>query len=231
MEKNSNVFNVLMAIAGLAVGAALWLIPYWGFLATGYANLLPVLGLSILGIFVVMFSFTLALDAFSDTPFGPGLFFGTIISIVIWFALLFTNNVVSVSSSVVWQKDHTPQVESPAQARIYPFWYNDFTEVFNTRESINYEMDQRCGDNICTVRATVHYAVQHDFVARNADGIHNYAPLVRQALTQAIVRDEAYGNLEDLQTAVCSNFKANVGMADDAACPLNMRVSLNVTQN
>ena len=225
MEKKNSVGKFLAVIAGLVIGGSLWLIPYWGYAVSGFANIIPVLFLTILGAIAAVISFGMATEAFEDTPFGPGLFLGTLGSILFFFVLLFTNNFVAAGDTIVWEDGRAEYVESE---RVYPFWNNDFTEVHDTNGSVSYEMDQRCEFGICTIRANVRYTVQSDFAVRNAGTIRNYEPLMRQALTEAIIRDEAYDNLEDLQTTVCDNFKANVGMDDAARCPINMRVSLNV---
>ena len=224
MENKNSVGKFLAVIAGLVIGGSLWLIPYWGFLAAGYANMMPVLGLSIVGIFALLGSFAVA-DALKGTTFCGALIGGNVLSVMMWFALFFTNTLVSPNEIIIWDDGSAEYVTSE---RLYPIWDNDFVEVHNVSDSVSYAMDQRCEFGVCTVRATVRYTVQSDFAVRNAGTIRNYEPLMRQALTEAIIRDEAYNNLEDLQTTVCDNFKANVGMDDAAACPINMRVSLNV---
>ena len=102
--------------------------------------------------------------------------------------------------------------------------------MYNTTDSVTYSMDQRCGENICTVEATVLYSIDESFVVAKAGSIRNYNPIVDQALTEAVIRDEAYGNLADLQAAVCRNVKAQVGLSATADCPMNMRVSLSASE-
>lgn len=227
-KRAASTFSILGGFGGFAIGASLWLLPYSGFLTKGYDSLLIILLMSIIGIFAVLGSFALA-TPYRPKSFHKGLFLGNFVSIAMWFGLLFTNNLVGPNTTIIWQD--TGVAEYTGSEYVYPFWNNDFVEVYNTTDKISYSMDERCGDDICTVRTSVHYTVDATFVLHNAGRINNYAPWVEDALVEAVVRDEAYSNLEDLQTAVCSNFKANVGLADDAACPLNLRVSLNVTQN
>lgn len=232
MENNKlsfgKVLSIICGLCGFAIGAAIWLIPYHGYVINGHADIVPVLLLSIASIFAIALSFGIATSPRDKKPFHKGLFIGTFVSIAMAFLLLFTNNAVGPNSTIIWAD--IGQAEYVGEERVYPFWNNDFAEVYNTTDRVTYSMDQRCGDNICTVEATVLYTIDKNFVVAKAGAIRNYGPIVDQALTEAVIRDEAYDNLNGLQTAVCSNFKAHVGLSANADCPMTMRVSLSASE-
>lgn len=232
MENNKlsfgKVLSIICGLCGFAIGAALWLIPYHGYAINNYADIVPVLLLSIASIFAIALSFGIATTPRDKKSFHKGLFIGNFVSIAMSALLLFTNNAVGPNSTIIWAD--SGQAEYIGEERVYPFWNNDFAEVYNTTDSVTYSMDQRCGENICTVEATVLYSIDESFVVAKAGSIRNYNPIVDQALTEAVIRDEAYGNLADLQAAVCRNVKAQVGLSATADCPMNMRVSLSASE-
>lgn len=218
---------VLGYLPTFLLGASVWLIPYWGFLATGYANVIPVVFLSIVAVLAGLI--LLAITQAIDEDFDIFMVFGLIISFVMWVTMFFTTTFVGANDMMVTETNSKTEVTRSDSARVYPFWNDDFILVEDGAGVVAYSMATRCETGICEVRSTVTYTVDAAFVAQHAHSVTDYAPIMKYALEAAIIRDEA-STIAAVEAAVCSNFKARLGLAENAACPVAMKVALTVTQ-
>lgn len=229
MENASIVLKVVLrVIPAFLIGALWWLIPYWGFLAYGYANVMPVVGLSIVWLFSMVFVLSTIMEELPE-EIGVPFFIGIVVNFVFWVSLIFTNTYANSNDVLIREVDGRAQVVEVTSERVYPFWNNDFQRIAQTSYYTSYEMDARCETGLCRVKARIDYDVSPAFALAHAADTRNYEPILNGALTVAVVRDGAQ-TIPAVEAAVCSNFKARYGMAESEPCPLTLKVALTVEQ-
>jgi len=222
------MLRALPFLLTFGLGASLWLIPFFGVFTAGYVNVAPIIFLSAVALGGCMIGVKIAVDVLPD-DFGIALFLGLIFSVIAYLGMAFISTFVASSNMMIAETNGQTTVTIADSDRLYPFWNDDFILVAGAKGTTTYSMDTRCDTGICETKATVAYQVNQAFVVQYAHSVTNYARIMQDALTVAIIRDEA-ATIAEVEAAVCSNSKAYFELAENAACPVTMKVTLSVTQ-
>lgn len=223
-------------LGALVLGACVGLVPFWQWATLGYATGWTLLiSTVVVGAFVVYYLLNLQ-HKLSNQAMANTAGIGMLLSVFVAMTCLISSNVVYENETMLMPLDDgsTGIVELEADRYYSPF--GPTYEILGVTKDTTIVMFQMmCDDGeLCYYRSSGRFEVAQGFVmstiiADQTDRFE-YRDIVRNAILETIIADRP-DNVFDLEEGAQKRINQRLGLAEDANCPIELRLHLDIEDN